>query len=257
MVDPHQVEQVLLNLLRNAQDAIRERRPAAGVILVSTEHRDGHIRIAVRDNGCGIPDDIRDKIMQPFFTTKAPGEGSGLGLAMSYGILTEHGGDIEVESLPGDTTVTLRFPVVAASGDEAEAGAVRAAGPAPAGEIRPGTRLLLVDDEEFVLEAVRDILDGRVRVDTASSGLEAIQKLSRGEFDVVLSDMRMPGLGGREVYRWLAEHRPGMERRIIFATGDTCDPGTFEFLQQSGATCLTKPFRLDGLLDAIATVTAT
>lgn len=251
MADPLQIEQVLLNLLRNAHHAVTARGSGGGgLILVNTRREGDFILIRVRDNGVGIPARNLGRIMEPFFTTKPPGEGTGLGLAVCFGIMSEHGGHIVVQSQPGDTIVTLRFPIVELAARPASERPQQAADGALSSELR----VLVIDDEESILDILHDVLDGRVQVETANSGVEAIQKLLGKSYDVVVSDMRMPGLGGREIFQWLKENRPGSEHAMILSTGDTFDPATQEFLEQSGVRVLAKPYSVRALLRAISEV---
>ena len=251
LADALQIEQVILNLVRNAQDAIRARPElATGIVVVATERQDDRVVLSVRDNGIGIPQDHLPRIMDPFFTTKAAEQGTGLGLSVCYGIMSEHLGDIQVASRPGDTVFTLSFPALAG-------GLVEQAAPVAADQLAPPAcdgqraRVLVVDDEESILELLHDVLADSYDVDVAASGFEALRRLEEVRYDLVISDMRMPGLGGRDVYEWLRRNRPGDEERFIFTTGDTFDPEATAFLRQSKNCCLPKPFGVRQLREAV------
>lgn len=252
--DPFQLQQVFLNLVTNAEQALAEwlgpRR-----IGVRTAHEDGDIVVAVSDSGPGIPDGESDRIFNPFFTTKPVGQGTGLGLSISDGIVRQHGGQIRVESAPGrGATFVLRIPVQATpvpeeGSDSPDETALPATG--------DGRRLLVVDDEPAMRTAIGNFLSSLGHgVTVAAGGVEARALLDRNEYDVVLLDLRMPDLGGDDLYRELVQRDPRHARRVVFVTGDTHNSTARRFLAESGRPSVSKPFQLDDLATVVAGVTS-
>jgi CheY-like chemotaxis protein len=213
LVDPHQIGLVLLNLIRNAGDAIEETgRP--GRIRIATRHGHGSFRLVVEDDGPGIPEEIRDRVFRHYFTTKPSGKGTGLGLAVCRRIVAAHGGRI---GLAPDSGRGARFlidlPVPAC--DAEEEGARRLSRPD-----RP-LRILVVDDEEGVRDYFASVLeeDGH-HVSAASSGAEAMALAAEREFDIAFVDMQMPGMSGEDCARGLDRSRPGLGEGIVMMSGD-------------------------------------
>ena len=192
------------------------------------------------DTGPGIPAEVRARIFEPFFTTKAPGEGTGLGLSLCIASIESHGGTLTLEGEPGHGA---RFRIVIPIGD-----ATPTADDEPAASAGPahGVSILVVDDEPEVGETLRDLLtaDGHV-VDVVNSGAAALECLLRRTYDLLLSDVRMPSLGGRGLYNAVAERYPALLPRLVFLTGDTVSPDIVGFLHRTGAPCINKPLVLD------------
>ncbi len=198
--DAQQLQQVLLNLLKNAVEALAGRvRPE---ITVRCWCQDGSVFAEVEDNGPGIPAVLAARIFDPFFTTKP--KGTGLGLSVSYAIAQAHGGELSVRSVPGvGTTFTLQLPATTA-----EAGAANQ------------THVLVVDDDVVLAQTLRRMLEREgVRVTTANSGEEALALAEAADFDAIFLDVRLPDLSGPEVYRALEKKRPALARRVAFVTG--------------------------------------
>ncbi len=242
--DPHQIQQVIVNVLTNAHQALRTVSTRRRLVLTTRyERATDRIVLEVADSGPGVAADIGGRIFDPFFTTKAPGEGTGLGLSLCRGIIDAHDGTLRLEPTQGGgATFVVELP----------AGAAAAAGDGHRAETRldpePGKTILVVDDEPDVAELLAEalLLDGH-RVDTANSGAAALDRLAERSYDLVFSDMKMPGMSGVELYDEVARRRPGLERRIIFVTGDTLNPLTKRFLDRTGAPSLSKPFGLDAV----------
>jgi CheY-like chemotaxis protein len=239
--DPHQLQQVLINLLTNAQQALRAASGARDILCTTqydpAQHR---ITLSVTDTGPGIPAALQARIFEPFFTTKPPGVGTGLGLPLCQGIVEAHGGTLGVSSAPGrGTTFQVTLPV----------GAVPAPTPNPPGAVeraaQRGHTILIVEDEAILATGLARLLrrDGHT-VDLAANGRLALAKLDARAYDLILCDVRMPELDGPTLYRLLARQQPELCSRVIFLTGDTLEPATHAFLEQSGALCLTKPFTM-------------
>lgn len=240
--DLNQLEQVLLNLLNNAVQAM-EGSPREKVIRIKTEADASFVRLAVYDHGPGVPPALLEKIFDPFFTTKEAGVGTGLGLSISYSIVKEHSGNIYAANhAEAGAVFTLEFPIshVKPEGRKDAVSPMRKSG------VIPPTRVfevLVVDDEVAILDVFSELLaDRSCRVHGATNGLQAQKLIERQDFDLIISDLKMPGMDGRRLYEWVQEAKPESAKRFIFVTGDTNSPRTLEFLQQSGNRWLTKPF---------------
>jgi two-component system NtrC family sensor kinase len=244
-----ELQQLLLNLLINAEQALMQVPPPRGITLrsVATEEE---IRLVCGDTGPGIPAEIKGKIFDPFFTTKPEGVGTGLGLSICYGIARDHGGRIGVESDPGAgatfTVVLPRDPRTTPRVEPATAVPAAATG---------ALSVLLVDDEAGLRKAVAKFLRRRgIHVETVGDGAEALTLLARRTFDVIVSDVRMPGVGGREFLDRLKQEHPHLVRRLIFSTGDTFAPDTAILLRDAAAPSIVKPFDFDQLEQLIRRV---
>jgi two-component system NtrC family sensor kinase len=238
------MEQVVLNLLGNAVQAIAD-GPGRGTITVGLVAIDGKLRMSFTDDGPGIPQDVLPRIFEPFFTTKPVGKGTGLGLSICRSILREHGGDIRVEStLRRGTTFVAELPAVPVAATEPE----QVVRPLERPVSYTMLRVLCVDDEPAVVEMLSRALGGLGhQVDQSQDGAEALRMVHLADYDAVLLDLRMPGLGGPEVYRCIQGLRPDLTDRVLFMTGDTVSPDTRAFIESTGADILQKPFSLDEL----------
>ena len=235
-VDPHQIQQVLVNLVTNAHHAMREvTEPRRLTVAVRKDEAARNVSLTVSDTGPGLSPGARKRLFEPFFTTKPVGQGSGLGLSICKGIVESHGGHIEVAApaegaqfaviLPLDALPTRPWP------NEVE------------NLPSPARRVLVVDDEPDVASVLIELLqtDGHV-VEAAADGREALAKIEAGNYDAVLSDVKMPGLDGPGLYREVARRHPELARRFMFVTGDTLDSGTARFLEETGLPSFAKPF---------------
>jgi PAS domain S-box-containing protein len=240
--DPHQLHQVVVNLITNAHQAMHG-NTASRRLTLRTRFRaaDSRVSIEVIDTGGGIPPEVLGRIFEPFFTTKPMGQGTGLGLPLCLGIVEGHGGTLRVDSKVGEgTTLTIELPVVAAPAGEAQ--------PAPAAHraLPPGCRVLVVDDEPDVAGVLVDLLRAEhEQVEAGADGRAALEKIDGAAYDLILCDVRMPGLDGPELYRALRLLHPELLPRFVFLTGDTLNPESREFVQQTGAPCVSKPFDFD------------
>jgi len=250
VADGQQLQQVFINLINNAHDAIRE-KGTPGTLTVRTSLRDDRIIVEVADTGPGIPAEYLHRVFDPFFTTKEPGEGTGLGLSLTYGIVKEHNGDIHVESTPGTGTVfTVELPVERVSGGPA--GDVSTVREGPVG--RRQLDVMIVDDEPAMVELISSFLrlEGH-RVTTTGDSREALRLIERhvDRFDLIITDVKMPGVSGEQLYSRVCELRPHFARNIIFTTGDTAGTETRKLLELTGNTVLEKPFRIEDLRQVI------
>ncbi len=250
MAAPHQLQQAFLNLINNAHQAVMGSLGQRCLIL-RTETDGKVIRVLIMDNGPGIPEEHIGKIFDPFFTTKDVGQGTGLGLSIAFGIVQEHGGRIWAESEPNKgTTSIVELPIV---------GRPAGGAPQPADtdtlEGQEGKRMMVIDDEEEILEVVGRILERMghqvVAVDSAEMALD---KIEREHYDLVICDVRMPGIGGQGLYQRVRSGHPDLAKRIIFTTGDTVSHTTRSFLENVGTPYLSKPFMIEDLHRAIEEV---
>jgi two-component system, cell cycle sensor histidine kinase and response regulator CckA len=246
--DAHQMQQVLLNLTSNAEQAMLESH-GRGTLIVRTWH-DAERNLAVlevTDDGPGVPPEDRTKIFDAFFTTKDPGKGTGLGLFLAYAIVQEHGGRLRVDSAVGQgASFVVELP---ATPGEPVASVV--APPAPTTGIE-GVRVLLVEDEKALATAMSEALaHAGLVVDMAGDGEEALARVRQGQYDVVVCDLKMPRVSGMMLYRAMAAVAPALVRRVIFVTGDVTATDAERFLADSGCRWLVKPFRIGDLLRAV------
>jgi two-component system NtrC family sensor kinase len=246
-VDPNQIQQVFVNLINNAAQAIASTGRPGTIVVRARRWLDG-VAIDVIDDGPGMSETLATQVFDPFFTTKAEGEGTGLGLSISQGIVKEHGGRIMLSSEEGKgSTFTVQLPLSTRT----------AAPPSDPGARTPTKRLrvLVVDDEPHILHYMRATLEawGHAPV-VASDGEEALSRATGEHFDLIISDLRMPRFSGREFYEELIQRNPAMARRLIFSTGDTVRGDTLTFLEALDRPYLHKPFSLAELRTLLADV---
>src|SRR5438132_1342909 len=238
MADAHQLQQVFLNLITNAEQAMERSERDKQRLTVRTRRAGDMLRIDIEDTGPGIPPNLLERIFNPFFTTKPTGSATGLGLSISLGIVRDHEGRTWAENAPqGGARFIVEVPIVTH----------RASGESQAIPLVPpqGDRLqiLVVDDEASVRVSLQRYLAGRGHeVETTSSGREALGRLREGRFDAVIVDMRMPDVSGEELYRELQTTDPEHADRIIFTTGQLVDDEVRTFLASTGRPCVPKPF---------------
>jgi two-component system NtrC family sensor kinase len=247
-IDPNQIQQVFVNLINNAAQAIASTGRPGTVTVRARRWLDG-VAVDVADDGPGMSEALAAQVFEPFFTTKPEGEGTGLGLSISQGIVREHGGRIMLATEEEKGSVfTVQLPL-----------ATRPPAPVPDEDQRVPTRrlrVLVVDDEPHILHYMRATLEawGHIPV-VASDGAEALAVAAEDTFDLVISDLRMPRLSGRELYEELARRRPELADRLVFSTGDTVRGDTLAFLESLNRPYLHKPFslaELRGLLREVA-----
>jgi two-component system NtrC family sensor kinase len=238
MGDGHQLQQVFLNLITNAEQAMERAEGKHHRLTVRTRNAGDIIRIEVEDTGAGVPPNLLERIFNPFFTTKPTGHGTGLGLSISLGIVREHEGRIWAENTPqGGARFIVELPVIAprASG---EFQAVH-----PAHPVGDSLHILVVDDEASVRVALQRYLAARGHdVETTASGQDALGLLRGGQYDAVIVDMRMPDLSGEQLFEELRSADREHAERVIFTTGDLVSEQMRRFLDGSGRPCVPKPF---------------
>jgi len=249
-VDPPQIQQVLVNLVTNAEHAIAAtRRP--GRLTVATTRSGDRVEIRVADNGCGISSGNVGRIFDPFFTTKQPGEGTGLGLSLAYGIVRDHGGEIRVESeVNVGTTFTVALPIVGVEKPRPARSAQ------PTGDL-PSRRWLIVDDEPTTLDVLRRALEAvGQQVSIAGGARQALDELARQPFDYVIADVRMPEMGGEDLKALIEERFPGLRGHVIFCTGDVANPRTQALIRSAALPVLEKPFEIAEVEEMLRSVLA-
>lgn len=245
--DSNQLELAVLNLAINARDAM----PDGGTINVAVEQVGHDAVISVTDHGVGMTPEVAERALEPFFTTKEPGRGTGLGLSMAFGVARAAGGTLDIDSTPGKgTTISMRMPLV----DRADDSGRRSQ---PNGKLRramASLHILLCDDDEVVRDAVGDTLtEAGHSLVVARSAEEALKEFGKANFDICLLDFAMPGMTGAEVARHIRQSRPDMP--ILFLSGYS-DSSAIDEAVQGTATVLSKPISADSLLRAIAEVAA-
>jgi PAS domain S-box-containing protein len=238
LADADQLHQVLLNLIINAQQALQE-QPGPRRIRLTTrvDATFEHVHVSVADNGPGIPPDLRARVFEPYFTTKPTGIGTGVGLAMSQGLVEAHGGSLTLECpLDGGSVFRLTLPI-----REVEAPGT---GPHAYATPEPGRRsVLIVDDEAEIRETLAQILAGpRHDVVAVGSGREALERIATQRFDAILTDVRMPDIDGRALYDEIERRWPRQASRVVFVTGDTLSSALRDYVSDSGRPVIEKPF---------------
>lgn len=278
--DAGQLQQVLMNLIGNARQAIVHEGKAGTIRLRTAKDGDRRAILQVIDDGPGIPQAILARIFDPFFTTKPEGVGTGLGLAIVLSVVREHGGHVGVASPPeGGVAFTVELPVETAEAEaafepgrrflaESEGAAPSPRGlagfgasPEPRSPALPhpiprsthrGARILVVEDEPTVARLIADVLeDEGLHVDVLLDGREALERAGREPFDLVICDMKMPGLDGQNFYRSLGRVRSLLQERFLFVTGDVIAQQTQEFLERHRLPHVAKPFRVEELTEKV------
>jgi two-component system NtrC family sensor kinase len=262
-----QLQQVVTNLLVNAEQAIQEGR-GRGTIRISSSSIDGPaVRLEVADDGPGVPTALLARIFDPFFTTKPAGVGTGLGLSIVHSIVREHGGQIRVMNVPaGGALFVVEFPaalrdkhstqektqVVPRAQPEARP---EASDDAAAPAYRGRSRVLVVEDEPTVAGLITDVLrEEGLEVLSLLDSRKALEQAVQGGFDLVVCDLKMPDLDGKRFYESLVHAGSPLRQRIIFVTGDTLTPHTLAFLQEYRLPYVAKPFRVEELRHAVGRI---
>ncbi|MEE8431650.1 MAG: response regulator [Candidatus Desulfatibia sp.] len=247
IADFYQIQQVFLNIISNAVQAMQQ-QTRLGTLTVISEFDEKSIRITIRDSGPGIPRENLRKIFEPFFTTKPEGKGTGLGLSICYEIIREHGGDFYVSSEPGrGTYFFVELPVIARDKTSP------ALAPSAKMDRLPVAKNILVIDER---ETGYDLLENMItalehHVAVAHDVYSAQQKLQNKDYDVIISNMNMPEFSGQQLYEHLNQVKPELLSKLLFITGGVISEEVRCFIEQSGIPCISKPFGLDEIQEAI------
>jgi signal transduction histidine kinase len=240
----HQFEQILSNLMDNALAALAHASVPPRLTITSRQQA-GKVHLVFSDNGPGMRAEVRERIFEPFFTTKAAGSGTGLGMTIVKGIVEEHGGTIEVQSEPGQgASFLLGFPALVRSSLSIESFETTFR-QGPNGD---GRRILLVDDEAAILEALAGFLRmQQYEVHTATRGMEAVEACRQRHFDAVVLDLRLPDITGRELHEVLLQMDPALATHFVFTSGDGMTREMRPLIEKAEETFLAKPFTFDEL----------
>lgn len=288
--DFSQLQQVLLNLLQNAQQAIEESTQGSRVDVSTVHTQDGRVRLEVRDDGPGIPGYLQAKIFDPFFTTKPPGIGTGLGLSIVFGFVRQHGGTVSVDSQPGSgTRFVVELPAAVADASICNAAfhspfsrrwsartPVINDAPLASSELlhdlrAQGTsegalpqfastpfargrkpRILVVEDEPTVGGLIADVLrEEGMLVDVLADGGVAVRRAESELYDLAICDLKMPEMDGQDFYRILGERGNPLQQHVLFVTGDILASRSQKFLEQHRLSYVAKPFRMEELVRAV------
>jgi nitrogen-specific signal transduction histidine kinase/ActR/RegA family two-component response regulator len=245
--DTGQIKQAVINLALNAVDAMQDRLVRTMVVTVKTDQE--FAVLEVQDTGCGIPPEIITNIFDPFFTTKKAETARGLGLSVCRSIARQHKGDITVQSSPGvGSTFILRLPLHRTTPSTPMAIVPENTLPIPTTQDK--LKILIVDDEEFVANLVKEVIRRKLDADSdrAANGEEATQLLSKNTYDLIISDVRMPVMSGAELLKWVRQHQPAMLQRFFFITGHEGSSSNTDEISRSGILVLRKPFAMDALV---------
>ncbi len=243
LADSHQIQQIIINLINNARQAI-ESYQNLGKLVITTEVKQNKVRIKIADNGPGISPENLSKIFDPFFTTKGVGKGTGLGLSLCYGLIKDHGGNILVESQLGSgATFIVELPAALNVPAKIQAPAdILAKNDNQEGS---GKTILVVDDEELLLLLAKEELCLRgYTVITANSGEAALREVAERKIDAILCDIKMPGLNGRQVLERVRKIKPALAQHFAFVTGDVINESLAEYFDKEKVQWLNKPFGL-------------
>jgi signal transduction histidine kinase len=246
-LDFHQIQQVVLQLLSNAEQTMVD-TGERGTIRISTHSLGDRIELRVADDGPGIDPAIQGRLFEPFFTTRESRHHVGMGLALCYGIVHEHGGSIRVESRPGQgATFVVELPVVS---DETGAGGGAAPEPTHTGQ---QLRVLVIDPEASLQDLLVDLLSAKGHlVDTASDVPEALRKIAAGSYDLIVTDVRMPKGTGKDIYQAVVGKSPILAGRIVYTSSEGTGGRALEFVRDVGGEIISKPFRIEEVERAIA-----
>jgi PAS domain S-box-containing protein len=268
--DPGHLQQVLMNLVGNAHQAIEYQGSGGTIQLRTRRSGERSVLLEVEDDGPGIPQAILPRIFDPFFTTKPAGVGTGLGLAIVLSVVREHGGKVHVVSPPqGGTKFQIELPAATEAPAETEPILLEWSGKdEPIGSVFPlaeravsvsgrvesgkGSRVLVVEDEPTVAQLIGDVLeDEGMKVDVLLDGREALERAGRENYDLVICDMKMPGLDGQNFYKSLVRSANPLRDHFLFVTGDIVAAQTREFLERNHLPHVAKPFRVEELTEKV------
>ncbi len=247
MADPRQLQQVFLNLIVNAEQAMIEAH-GKGLLRIRSRREAGNIQILFSDDGPGISNENVRRIFDPFFTTKPVGKGTGLGLSICQGIIAEHGGRIDVESTVGrGCTFVVEIPI-----QQWERSATVAAVPERKYKSTK-KKILVIEDEPQIRQLFTDVLEAEgYDVETAANGKIALEMIDQKPYDLIISDVKMAELSGADLYALIKRKGSALEHRFLFVTGDLLNPDTLQFVESTGRAWLRKPFDVTSLTRTVA-----
>ncbi len=253
--DPQQLQQAFLNIIINAYQAMYEHKKGKSLIIKTGTIGNNSIAVSFKNDGPPIPEEHKLKIFDPFFTTKGVGKGTGLGLSITHGIIKDHGGSITAKNIVDSTgscegvVFTAMLPIIKASEKTKEVSE------APPRKV-PAKRILIAEDEDSIRDLMKRVIekDGHT-VRLSANGMEAIEEIKNYDFDIVISDLKMPDIDGITLYEKAIKIKPGLQKRFVIFTG-TIDMAVIAFAEKTGNRYLQKPFKhtdLKKLLEEIFT----
>ena len=247
----NRLQQVLINLIINAQQAISSHRDTGHVWVELRRAASGHAQIIVQDDGPGIPPELHQVIFEAFYTTKPNGQGTGLGLSISAAIVAGHGGHLQTGNRPqGGAQFMITLPVTDPLPTAHTAPSARPLSTGPAEVTR--RRVLIIDDEPGIRRSLGRLLTRYgCSTQTASSGEDALAVLEQETFDLVLCDLRMPGLSGETFFDIVRKRFPALAKRIVFLSGDLMREETRAFIERCGCPSLQKPYEITDLIEIL------
>lgn len=243
MADAGQIQQMVLNIIVNAEKEMKMAH-GKGKLLITTETVNNTIRMSFQDDGPGIPKQNIDKIFDPFFTTRRVGQGTGLGLSLCHAIVNEHDGQIYVNSELGKgANFFVELPVTSFKKPK------QPSRPSSDDKVNAGrARILVVDDEPAILHLVKTVLEAEGHiVDTSNDSLSALEMIRSNRYNLILLDIKLPGMSGTELYKRIREIAGSLARRVVFITGDVMGSDTQNFISRNSAQYLAKPFTAEAL----------
>lgn len=257
VADPNQLKQVFINVINNSVQAIKKQNKPGDIKIITevgkplffgkVTSEESIIRIIFQDSGPGFPPAVLPKIFDPFFTTKGVNEGTGLGLSVCHGIITEHKGHIWAENVDeGGAKIIIEIPIIVPEVDEK--GTIKA----NTNRLSSSERLLIVDDEDAVLEVMqRALMRKGFAIDGVNNGEEGLECIKNNRYSLIICDIRMAGMNGFDFYQAVQKIDPRMARRIIFTSGDSVKQESLNFIKMTGATFIPKPFELSQLITVV------
>ena len=253
LLDPDQAQQILLNLINNSLHALLE-SPAPLKMAIRSRAESDWIHVEIEDNGPGVTEEQATRIFEPFFTTKEVGSGTGLGLSIAHSIMTDHGGRIEYRAAKsGGAIFSLLFPVTTDDdADETKTEIIIDASKAAGRPAVGPAAILVLDDEKAIADMLGEMLEALGHEPTlCNAASQALELLRENDYDLILSDFRMPNINGEQFYHEVVKQKPDNADRIIFLSGDVVNAETQAFLKSTGNVKLDKPFKLAAVREAI------
>jgi signal transduction histidine kinase len=253
-IDRAQIQQVFLNIILNAQQAMSVN--GKGTLTIATQQVDNCIRISFSDDGPGIKKEILARLFEPFFTTREIGAGSGLGLSMCYGIVTEHKGRIYAESEPGKgARFVVELPV--ATLEETQITDAGGAGITAGKSGNKAVKGLLIEPDNSLISCLDCLLKSwGYTFETADNATEAMERIKNNDYDFILLDSAVPDIGGLEIYRYIYGIKPHLAKKVVFISADISQQDGGRIIRENNVPCLAKPLDYEKLKQSIERILA-